>query len=975
MRHATLLLLLTLVFALLPWPAQPASAAPRIGAPTVLTPQVARYGRFEIHFEVTTVARYPDLPYDPTPPPGLLPGLGVSVDALLSPDGWQTQIVQPAFRYQPFRYSLRDGKDHRVPDGPPRWAVRFTPQQPGEWQYRLRVRDAGGTTIYPEGSALGFRVAGEAEGARRKGFLHVSARDPRYFEFQDGSPFVGVGFNEGFGSVAEAAARLPRLAEYKINFLRIWMSGAGINGSHWTPWASHHLSYDGYLPPVSLDTQTTYDGSDVALRLDASNPCLFSDAVPVQPNTSYRVEARVRTRDLSGPAGAGFVIKTGGWLDRACAETATGRPITSPLAGTTDWLVVSGVVQTRADQHWLDNLYLTRQGATGGTVLIDEVRFYRADDPERINLLQDPYANSHLHFDPLAADGWDRIIDLAEQHGVYLKIVVDEKNEWIRNRIGADGKLDGEPSNDKFYAEPQTKSRWLQEAWWRYLTARWGYSTAVHSWEYVNEGDPYSGPHHEAADAFARYADQHDPSRHLVTTSFWHSFPGAEFWSNPRYSALDYADIHAYISTGWGRDASFLPAELAETRPAFVRSGTGAARLPASFAGHQAITPRGLVLRGPGEWILRYWMRADKLAADCPFGSSGGMQRVRWMLDGGTFGGGKEGVVPFNAEGKDFICTSPAGSYSWREFRSDRDRDGVLLPEAQRIVISDTLPHELTLFVENSNGQNGEAWIDDLVLVAPNGEEVPVLGGFERTAMDDDTAWFVRAYADLLGGQSPVGARKPLVRGETGVDAPEQQDWNRALNQDEEGIWLHNMVWAQIGPGGMYDLLWWADATIRQNPDTGRATDIYTGFLTFRTFMDDIPLSNGKYRDAKAQASDPRLRAWGQRDDHNGRAHLWLQNVDHTWTRVVAGEQILPVSGTVVLNDLPGGTYEAAWWDTYGRGQVIAERHTVDATGVLRLALPAPLSRDIALKLRRVGLEQAQRGTYLPLVTAPKRAE
>jgi len=60
------------------------------------------------------------------------------------------------------------------------------------------------------------------------------------------------------------------------------------------------------------------------------------------------------------------------------------------------------------------------------------------------------------------------------------------------------------------------------------------------------------------------------------------------------------------------------------------------------------------------------------------------------------------------------------------------------------------------------------AWIDDVELVSPTGEVVPVIGQFDTTPMDDDTAWFNRAYGDLLGGASLAGARKPLVRGETG---------------------------------------------------------------------------------------------------------------------------------------------------------------------------------------------------------------
>ena len=35
----------------------------------------------------------------------------------------------------------------------------------------------------------------------------------------------------------------------------------------------------------------------------------------------------------------------------------------------------------------------------------------------------------------------------------------------------------------------------------------------------------------------------------MVTTSFWHSFPAEQFWMNNKYPNVDYADVHAYIST------------------------------------------------------------------------------------------------------------------------------------------------------------------------------------------------------------------------------------------------------------------------------------------------------------------------------------------------------------------------------------------------------------------------------------------
>jgi len=107
------------------------------------------------------------------------------------------------------------------------------------------------------------------------------------------------------------------------------------------------------------------------------------------------------------------------------------------------------------------------------------------------------------------------------------------------------------PGNQWFYGNwrNMTKVRWLQRAWWRYLQARWGYSTTIHSWELLNEGDPWNGLHYSLADEFGRYMHQFAPNEHLVTTSFWHSFPGDDFWANPDYPSLDYADLHAYATT------------------------------------------------------------------------------------------------------------------------------------------------------------------------------------------------------------------------------------------------------------------------------------------------------------------------------------------------------------------------------------------------------------------------------------------
>jgi hypothetical protein len=690
------------------------------------------------------------------------------------------------------------------------------------------------------------------------------------------------------------------------------------------------------------------------MRLDDANPCLFADfwqgGVPVEPNTLYTISARIKVSGVSGPAvpgsDYGFVIKQGGWLATDCAKTGTGVRITAPVTGTTDWATVTGSYKTGATDSWLGYLYLSRENASAGQVYIDEVHFYRADDPAKVDLLRQPYANTIEHFDPMNAALWDLYIQSAEAHGVYLKLVIDEKNEWIKNHIGAGGKMTPVGSNDNFYAAPGTKVRWLEQAWWRYIIARWGYSTAVHSFEFINEGDPYDGHLYEAAEAMAKYFHQNDPSHHMVTTSFWSSFPNAEFWSNPLYSDMDYVDLHAYISTGWGLNASFLPPNMLETRPAYVYSGTASAKMNGSEQVSTSIVPRGLVIQGPGEWVIKYWMKAEGLTANCPYSGSGTMLRVSWQLDGGTYNGGSQGVVPANSEGKDFICTSPAGTFDWTQFSSTTDQNGNVLPASVRIVLADNKPHELNLLIENSNGTGGTAWIDDVQVINPTGQVQPVIGQFNPTIMDEDTAWYNQAYGEVFGGGSLVGAHKPLVRGETGIDFIGNQTFNPDLLKDTQGIWLHNNVWGQINDSGMSDLFWWASETI--------PASIYSNFFTFRNFMAGIPLANGHYHDSQAQTSSDQLKVTGQRDDVNGQMHLWVQNVQHTWKRVVNGPPVTPVSGTITIPNVAAGTYKIEWWNTYATTNPIFLTQTVTSNGTLTLTLPSSLLDDVGVKIYKL---------------------
>jgi hypothetical protein len=123
--------------------------------------------------------------------------------------------------------------------------------------------------------------------------------------------------------------------------------------------------------------------------------------------------------------------------------------------------------------------------------------------------------------------------------------------------------------------------------------------------------------------------------------------------------------------------------------------------------------------------------------------------------------------------------------------------------------------------------------------------------------------------------------------------------------------------------------------------------------------MQGIPLSNGAYKDLAAQTSEPNLRAWGQRDDTAGRMHLWIQNMQHTWTRVVAGDPITPIAGSVTIPNVSKAIYCATWWNTYAVTNPIFLTQALTSSGALTLNLPAPLSDDVAVQIRRVNAASA----------------
>ncbi len=193
--------------------------------------EVPRFERVEIRFRLPD--RYLD-PFDEEE---------ISVEGLFeAPDGTETRVDGFFFLDH---YRVQDANGEQViPLGRPGWAVRFAPMQEGEYRYRIRVRDRWGSAEWGPGTL-------RAGPARSPGFVRVSAHDPRFLEYSDGTFFFPIGHNirstfdtrhdtrfpwEHREQTGTAAYRgfFESMSAAGSNFVEVWMASWSL-GLEWTP--------------------------------------------------------------------------------------------------------------------------------------------------------------------------------------------------------------------------------------------------------------------------------------------------------------------------------------------------------------------------------------------------------------------------------------------------------------------------------------------------------------------------------------------------------------------------------------------------------------------------------------------------------------------------------------------------------------------------------------------------------------------
>jgi len=156
-------------------------------------------------------------------------------------------------------------------------------------------------------------------------------------------------------------------------------------------------------------------------------------------------------------------------------------------------------------------------------------------------------------YDLAAARRWDAIMDAADKNGVFVQMTLQhhgpytEKTDpnWRDNPFNvANGGFLTRP--DDFFTD--SKARLLTRNKYRYIVARWGYSTHLMGWELFNEVQNIT----EARPHFDDVVNWHkemaltvraeDVNRHLVTTS------NSPLGDPLAHIGLDYDQVHTYPS-------------------------------------------------------------------------------------------------------------------------------------------------------------------------------------------------------------------------------------------------------------------------------------------------------------------------------------------------------------------------------------------------------------------------------------------
>ncbi|MFC2089599.1 DUF5060 domain-containing protein, partial [Bacteroidota bacterium] len=158
---------------------------------------IKKYEKFELYLDLNNVGI--ENPYDPD---------DIDVYAIFtSPSGREIRI-------NGFYDDYEDSDQ---------WKVRFSPNETGEYSYRLYVDDAGGSGTSKPGSFTAIE-------SEHKGWIKPSEVNPHYFVYDNGGTYYGVGVYSPWRNTME---KFETYAEHKANLFAIWdiTYGGFVNGT------------------------------------------------------------------------------------------------------------------------------------------------------------------------------------------------------------------------------------------------------------------------------------------------------------------------------------------------------------------------------------------------------------------------------------------------------------------------------------------------------------------------------------------------------------------------------------------------------------------------------------------------------------------------------------------------------------------------------------------------------------------------
>ena len=175
---------------------EPPKEPVKIAAVTANAPEIPKYEKLELTIDLRAAFKNPFNPEE------------VDLSATFTSPTNETFIV-PGFLYS----ANVDANNNYVE---PVWKIRFTPAAEGQWKYAVRLKT-------PAGEDKTETASFKCVASQLKGFVRVSRKDPRYFEYDNGEFYYPLGENVCWASLGGFKKYFTEMKKAGDNWSRVWM--------------------------------------------------------------------------------------------------------------------------------------------------------------------------------------------------------------------------------------------------------------------------------------------------------------------------------------------------------------------------------------------------------------------------------------------------------------------------------------------------------------------------------------------------------------------------------------------------------------------------------------------------------------------------------------------------------------------------------------------------------------------------------